>query len=172
MKMSVISRLDLFARNLTPFALSIVLVILSVVPLQIPNLAAVTPALALIAVYHWAIHRPDLLPIFAVFLIGLLLELLSRTHFGINILILLLVYLAVAPQRRFLLGKPFFVSWIGFVIVGALAALLSFVLASFLSSQFVRPQPILFQYALTIVLYPCVAWIFGVIQRTFIRAVD
>jgi rod shape-determining protein MreD len=55
-----------FPNTLIPFTSTLVFVLLSVVPLQIPGFAVVTPAFALMAVYHWTIYRPDLLPPVAV----------------------------------------------------------------------------------------------------------
>ena len=44
-------RLDAFARNLTPVALTLVLVILNVVPTHIPGIARVLPVLPLISIF-------------------------------------------------------------------------------------------------------------------------
>ena len=56
-------RLDKAARSITPFGLTLFLVILSVVPMRIPGYAEIAPVLALMAVYHWAIYRPNLMPL-------------------------------------------------------------------------------------------------------------
>ena len=66
-------KLDQAARNITPFLLTLVLVFISVLPTRIPIYAEVAPVLALVAVYHWAIYRPNLMPLWCVFLLGLAL---------------------------------------------------------------------------------------------------
>jgi rod shape-determining protein MreD len=45
-------------------------VIVSVLPVKIPGYAALTPAITLMAAYHWTIYRPDLLPRIALFAVG------------------------------------------------------------------------------------------------------
>ena len=77
MKSAVWQHVDLAARKLTPFIFSLVLVVLNLVPLQLPGYAAISPNFALMAVY-WALHRPSLLPIGAVFLVGLLQDFFVR----------------------------------------------------------------------------------------------
>ena len=112
-------RLDSFARELTPVALTLVLVILNVVPTHIPGVARILPALPLIAVFHWSIHRPHLMPAPAVFLIGLFQDGLTGTPMGLHALIFLAVHGVVLFQHRFFMGKSFFVHWLGFGLVGA-----------------------------------------------------
>ena len=48
-------RIDLLARQLTPSMLTLILVIISVVPIRILNFSTVVPLLPLMSVYHWAI---------------------------------------------------------------------------------------------------------------------
>ena len=79
--------------------------VLNLVPLQLPGYAAISPNFALMAVYYWALHRPSLLPIGAVFLIGLLQDFLSGGFIGQNAAILLVVYIIAVSQARFFYGK-------------------------------------------------------------------
>ena len=65
------------------------------VPLRLPDVSPVVPALALVAVYYWAVHRPSLMPAWVVFLIGLFQDLLSGGPVGVGILSLLLVFALV-----------------------------------------------------------------------------
>ena len=80
MKSAVWQHVDLAARKLTPFLFSLVLVVLNLVPLQLPGYSVISPNFALMAVYYWALHRPSLLPSGAVFLVGLPQRLESYVH--------------------------------------------------------------------------------------------
>ena len=91
MRSGVWHRLDLVARNLLPALIAFSLVLVAMVPLRLPDVAPVVPALALVAVYYWAVHRRNLMPVWAVFLIGLFQDLLSGGLVGVGILSLLLV---------------------------------------------------------------------------------
>lgn len=163
-------RLDQLARRLTPMALTLLLVVFSQVPWHLPGLARVTPLLPLMAVYHWTIQRPDLLPAHAVFAIGLLVDLLSGGPVGVNTLVLLSVYGVIYSQRRFFIGKTFQITWLGFAFVAAAAALQSWILVSAFHVTLIRPDALMFQYLLTAALYPVPAWLFLRWQQVFLRA--
>ena len=66
-----------YLSSLTPYLTILILVLASVLPWHLPGLAPVTPAFSLIAVYYWAIYRPDKLPYAATFSAGLLQDILS-----------------------------------------------------------------------------------------------
>ena len=82
MKPVLWSRLDIIARSITPFGLTILLVLINVLPLQVPGLSRVMPLFPLMSIYLWAIHQPELMPSYAVFLVGFLQDtlILSLIH--------------------------------------------------------------------------------------------
>ena len=65
-----------------------------------PGYAALAPAFTLMAVYHWTIYRPDLLPPIGLFAIGLAQDLLTGAPIGVGALMLLLARGAVLRYRR------------------------------------------------------------------------
>jgi rod shape-determining protein MreD len=162
-------RLDGLARKLVPFATTILLVILSVMPWHLPGFGQVTPALSLMAVYYWAIFRPDLLPPPAVFAIGLLQDILAGVPLGVNAVTLLLVYAVVSSQRRFFLGKSFLVMWSGFVLVAAGVAAATWLLLAGFYGTLLNPVPAVFQGMLTLALFPCLTWLFIRAQNALLR---
>ena len=68
---TLLQRLDRVARSLWPFVLSLLLVIASVLPLQLSDFGRISPNLAVMATFYWAIYRPDLFPAPAAFLLAL-----------------------------------------------------------------------------------------------------
>ena len=169
MSVAVWQKLDHMARSLTPFGLSLLLVILSVVPTHIPGYAQIAPILALVSIYHWAIYRPNLLPLFSVFILGLLQDLLTGTPVGLYILVFLTVYGIVLSQRRFFAGKSFTVYWIGFAVVSLVASVESWVLASAWNLALIDFNAVTFQYLLSLGVFPIVAWIFLRWQQAFLQ---
>lgn len=167
--LSLTQHLNHWARNLTPFAITVALVFLGVVPLPMPDFGAIAPALALIAVYYWAIFRPDLLPAVAVFAVGLLEDVLGGGALGTRALVLLAVYGLVVVQRRRLIGGSFLVLWGGFFLVGSLAILVEWVILAVLHWQAVNPVPALFQLFVTAALYPCLAWLLIKVHGAILR---
>lgn len=168
MKRSVWHKIDQFARQLTPFAITLMLVIVSVIPSQIPGLFKILPVLPMISVYHWSIHRPALLPAYAVFLVGLFYDGLTGTPFGLHALIFLGVQGIVLFQHRFFVSKSFFIVWLGFGLVAAIAALMGWTIMSLYHLTPLAMEPLLFQYVLTLSLFPLLSWAFMRWQQTFL----
>lgn len=169
MRRTVWHRLDGWSRSMTPFVLTVVLVVINVVPLHVPGFARVVPILPLMAVYHWTINRPELMPALAVFVIGVLHDTLSGTPIGVWAVVFLTVYGVVSSQRRFFVGKSFAVIWLGFALVSAGAALEAWALVTVYHAHPVGPRALTFQYLLTLGFYPLLAWFFTRWQLAFLK---
>ena len=161
-------RMDVLARHLTPSMLTLALVIINVVPLHIPGLSRVVPLLPLMAVYHWVVFLPRLLPAYAVFLVGLFQDILTGVPIGVNALVFLAVYGTVLSQKQFFIGKSFFILWLGFSLIAAGAAVFYWLAISILNLTLVEPKTMFFQYLLTLGCFPVIAWAFMRWQRAFL----
>ena len=162
------SRLDLAARRFTPFGLTVLLVLLNTLPLKVPGLTQVMPLLPLMSIYLWAVHQPDLMPLYAVFLVGILQDTLSGVPLGVYGLTNLIVYATILWQRRFLAGKPFVVIWVGFTVVAAGAVIIGWILISSLNTTLIEPGAMAFQYLISLGVFPLLAWLFMRWQRAFL----
>ena len=169
MKPAFWQRLDLWARNISPVGLSVLLILMSIIPTHVPGYGSIVPQFALMAVFHWTVFRPDLFPLIAVFIIGLLQDALSGAPMGLNTIVYLTVYGVVLGQRRFFLGKSFFVEWLGFLIIAAGAAVQAWLLLSAYHMYVISPSPVFFQYMMTMGFYPLLAWVMGRWQRSILR---
>lgn len=146
--------------NLMPFLTTIILVFLSTLPLPIPYWSTVPPQLAIICVFYWSLYRPDLMTMFIVFLLGLVQDSLFGTPLGLSSIIFLFVRHFVVSQRRFFVGKNFYLHWISFIMLSAAMTFVMWLLLSVFQSRAVVTMAILFQYVLTILIYPVVVWFF------------
>jgi len=171
MKPSVWHRMDFLRRQLTPFMLTIVLVFVGLVPFHISDLARVMPLFSLIAVFHWGVYRAELLPMYAVFLIGFFQDALSGVPMGVYTLVYVLVYGLVSFQHRFFSGKSFYVVWLGYAVVSAGASFLVWLLVSLLHGAVVDPLAVAFQYLLGLGCYPLIAHLFLRWQRAVLQQV-
>lgn len=171
MRRTIWHRMDALSRQLTPFLLAVCLVLLGVVALHIPGWARIAPLLSFMAVYHWAIYRVDLMPGYAVFLIGLLQDVLAGTPLGVFTLIYLLAYGIAVSQQRYLTGRTFFVVWLGFALISAGAMGLGWLMVSAFKGGVIDPAALLHQYLLGIGLYPLVARLFLTWQARVLRPV-
>jgi rod shape-determining protein MreD len=169
MKPSFWHRIDKFARDLTPFALTFILLVINAIPFHIPGFAQVAPLLPLIGIYFWAVYRPDLMPAAAVFLIGILHDFLAGLPVGISALIFLMVLGAALAQRSFFFGKSFVIVWIGFIFVAAGALTLEWLLLSVVSSELIQARTALYQFGLTVAFFPVLARMFTRWQQAFLQ---
>ena len=160
-----------FGGRFVPFLSTLLFVLVSVVPLQIPGFAAVTPSFALMAVFHWTIYRPDLLPISVVFGLGLLLDLLNGSpYLGVSALMLLVARTAVLVQRRHVVNRPFTVLWLSFLALAAGTFAFGWAFVSALRGEVLGTRPFIFEAVLTVACYPVGSWLLARLQRALIRA--
>jgi rod shape-determining protein MreD len=156
--------------RLLPIATTIVAVLITILPLRIPGYAALTPAFTLMAVYHWTVYRPDLLPPSGLFAVGLAQDLLTGGPAGVNALVLLLARAAVLRQRRHFINRTFPFVWSGFTLL-AVAAMLGLwtlhCLMQFSPSGF---RATVFRTVLTIAIFPAASFALGRTQRALLGA--
>jgi rod shape-determining protein MreD len=153
------------AGQVVPTVTTLVLALTSVVPLHIPGFDVVTPAFALMAVFHWTVYRPDLLPLGVVFALGLLLDLLNGTPAGVSSLVLLVVRSVLLERRGLFVDKSFAVVWGGFLVFAAAAFALEWLTISLLHRMLLGIRPILFQSVLTIACFPVGSYLLASVHR-------
>jgi len=158
-------RLDGFARACGPVALTSVLVLASGAPFGLPGQAALRPALALICVFHWSLTRPAVMPGIAVFVIGLLCDLLGWLPIGVGAVTLLTARAAALRLRPALAGHRLGLIWLVFVGVAAMLAAMTWVLASALSLRLLPAGPLLLVTLFAAALHPSLALLFGFAGR-------
>jgi rod shape-determining protein MreD len=156
--------------RLLPTATTVVALLVTILPVRIPGYAALTPAFILMAVYHWTIYRPDLLPPGAVLAVGLAQDLLTGDPVGINALLLLLARGAVLRQRRHFVNRTFPFVWTGFTLLGIAAMLGLWVANCLLHLSVLGFRTAVFRAVLTIAIFPAASFALGRTQRALIGA--
>ena len=166
MRTAAWQNLDIAARKFTPFLLALTLVIVNLIPLHLTGYAAISPDLALMAVYYWALHRPSLMPAIAVFIIGLFQDFLSGGPIGLSAGTLILVFAVAVSQARFFYGKSFLVVWWGFMMVSVGVAIIQWIAVSIFFGTLISPEPAFFECVMNIAGYPILGWLCFQIHRT------
>jgi len=159
-------RLDILARASFPACITILLMLLTQAPLDIPEQAALLPAVALCCVWFWSVFRPNALPPPVVFLIGLLMDLLGYLPLGIGVFTLLAVHGVAVSMRRSLSQHGFAWIWAVFGAVAGAASLLLWLLVMLLTFRLLSPNPAIFLAALTVSIYPVLAIPFAGAHRS------
>jgi rod shape-determining protein MreD len=158
------------AARLLPVATTLLAAVISVLPVQIPGYAALTPVFTLMAAYHWTIYRPDLLPPAALFGIGIAEDLLAGSAIGVNALLLLLTRIAVLSHRRYFIDRNFPFVWTGFTFLAALAMLGLWGLHCALDLSLLDFRNAVIRAALTIAMFPLASFVLGRAQRAVMGA--
>ena len=128
----------LAVRLVVPYTLMAVLYGLNLVSLPHVFVDLAELPFFLITIYYWSLYRPTLIPVWLVFLSGLVMDLLSGVPLGLHAFIFVLVRWSVTRQRRFLTGQTFLMVWLAFVFVFLASLLLQWGMMS-LSSMTVFP---------------------------------
>jgi rod shape-determining protein MreD len=159
-------RLDLAARHAFPASCTILLMLLTEVPFGIVDQTWLLPGVALASVWFWSLYRPTAMPPPAVFIIGVLLDLLDWLPMGAGVLTLLIAHGVAVRWRRFLARQGFALVWLAFAVVAAGAAILEWVATAVLTWRLVPPGAMLFQAVLSAALYPALAIVFARAHRS------
>jgi rod shape-determining protein MreD len=149
----------------TPFVLGLICVLLSFVPMGRILGTSLMPAFAFMAIYYWAVVRPEMFPASAVFVVGLLSDLLSGGPIGLWVFVYLASYWAILSQRFLVMNTAFSVFWFGFLLACLFAGMLAWIVACILFGTFVPLKPVLWHMLMTVALFPLFAGLFGRIQR-------
>lgn len=164
----LLSQLDQTARNLLPFAVTILAMLVGMVPLPLPGYTMVTVPLMLMSLFYWVIHRPDLLRPVVVFIVGLLQDLIGGTPIGMTPMVLMLAYWLLITQRRFFLGRSFLMLWIGFALVATGAAAVQWAVFALMTASLLDARPVLVQALLGVALFPLMAWLLQRLHRAYL----
>lgn len=149
--------LDLFSRWSFPVVSTALGMVVIAAPLGLPGGPELLAGFALVAVYFWSLFRPRAMPPAAVFLLGLLADLLGFGPLGVRVLILLLVHGFALACRRRLARQQFLAVWLVFVAVAAAAAALEWSADSLLLLTPLPPAAGVFEFGLAAGLYPLFA---------------
>ncbi len=164
-----LQRVDLGARRLMPFGITLILMLFAMTPTYISGLSHITPMYAFMAVYFWSIYRPDLLGYGTVFFIGILEDLLAGTPLGSSALILLVCQRVVFSQQKFFNSRPFGLIWAAFALLALAASIIRWVCVGLAGSSGFTPFGTMMAGALmTIALYPIVAWVMAKAQMNLL----
>jgi rod shape-determining protein MreD len=159
-------RLDVIARASFPACITILLMLLSQVPLRITGQAALLPAVTLCCVWFWSLFRPDNLPPPAVFVIGLMMDLWGYLSLGVGIFTVLAVQGVALASRRSLSQHGFIWIWVVFAAVAVAASLAIWLLVMLLIFQLLSPYPAMFTAVVTVALFPVLAIPFAAAHRS------
>lgn len=145
------------------------LCLLSVFPLDLWRVTSVHPAFLLMAIYHWAVFRPQTLSPLGAFIAGFLLDLLTAAPPGLNAMTFVAAQWFARTQRRFLIGQSFVVVWLCFFLMSFAAGSLQWVVFALYHATLPPVRAVLTDALLTGLLYPAAASLLSAAARRLSR---
>ncbi len=154
-----------------PLSTALLCVMISMLPIGLSSGFSANPSFALMAIFYWALYRPDLMPPVSVFLVGLFQDLISGAPGGFWAFVYLIVYAIVFSQRLFFIGKAFFAIWTGFGVIALIVGMVAWAIICLNSSMYLSPAPFISQAMFSFIFYPLIGRVLGRIQKRFLSQI-
>ena len=152
-------RFSRFLWALTPGASVLLCIFLMLLPYGQVAGRFVTPALPLIPLYYWTVHRPELLPPVLIFLLGLLQDLATAGPVGVWPVVYLIAYSVTLSQRSAIEGLPMRFAWAAFAAIALAGLLAGWFACSIYMGGFVSVLPMVLQAFTTALVFPVLGWL-------------
>lgn len=146
-------------RACIPVLATILMILVAVLPTDFLRSGMMSFLVALTCVFYWSIYRPDLMPAWAAFLLGIFTDLVSGGPIGLGAIVLLTTHWIALGQRRALIGKAFPIAWLGYLLISAAACAVYWLIASIYFTSLLSLHPIVATYIVGIFVYPLAAFL-------------
>jgi rod shape-determining protein MreD len=158
-------QLDIAWRAALPVSLTLLLLFLSLLSWHLPKLGTVGAACVMASVFYWSLHQPGLMTMWGVLAVGLMHDLLTLAPFGVGLLVLLLIHGFAVSRRKAVTALPFFLIWMVFGLVAAVASVVTWLLVSIQQGQLIDIREAVRLFLLAFTCYPPLAALFAWIER-------
>lgn len=151
-----------------PFVCGLIGVVVANIPVSVTSGLLPPPLLALMPVYFWCLVRPDLMPPWAAFVLGLLQDVFSGMPPGVWAAAFIAAYALVDRQRDSFAGLSGWAAILGFGIAALLANVCAYLLVAFYFRQLPSFTAALSLLIVTVVLYMPAVFLLGIIHRRLV----
>jgi len=146
-------------------ASSFLAITLSHVALEVGPVSTPWPRFGVIVVYFWMLHRPDMMTVPMVFIVGLAQDLIVGDIPGAGVLSLMIATILLDRMMPLLRTMPLVWRWLGFAAFAGLTFALEWVLTSAARLSMQPIDLVLVQGGMTFLVYPVIS----VAMRQFLR---
>jgi rod shape-determining protein MreD len=152
---------------LLPLLCGLAAVLISNLPLSLTNGLVPAPLLGLIPVYFWCLVRPDLMTPAAVFVIGILEDMMAGGPPGVWTLAFVITYGVIDRQRDSFAGLAGLGAVLGFATAALITCLVAYAITAVLYS-FPPIGTIVAELAMTVLFYIPGVYLIGIIHRRLV----
>jgi len=160
------ARVGLIAWIGVPTLVSFFGLLIYVAPVHLLGISIPMPLFPLMAIFFWAISRPQLMPPLAVFAIGLTQDLITGGPLGLWAFSYLCAYTIMTTQSDAFAGRGNAMLWAGFGVMVIVTMIFAAVAGFVVMGQKVNWIHLLVQGGATFLVYPLAGRIYGRLQRT------
>jgi len=153
--------------GLLPLLCGLVAVLISNLPLSLTNGLVPTPLLGLVPIYFWCLVRPDLMTPAAVFVIGLLEDIVAGGPPGIWTLSFVITFGVIDRQRDSFAGLAGLGAVLGFATASLIACVVAYAVTAALY-RFAPIGPMVGELAMTVLFYIPGVYLIGIIHRRLV----
>lgn len=146
-----------------PALASMALLVVVAAPTGLIGPGYIAPDVMMVSVFYWTSFRPQAVPFWTVFLLGLFQDALFGTYLGLTSLLLILLRLLTISFRLTVVGESFMASWLGFALLSAAITLSHWLMASSFAHEIIPVQAITLHWGVTFFSYPLFHLIFTAI---------
>jgi rod shape-determining protein MreD len=163
--LGILQRLKNLLWVMLPFLLALFCVFVYASPLRVGNFTIPMPLFPFMVIYFWSMTRPEFMPAMAIFLIGLLQDLLTGGPLGLWALTYLVTTAILSTQIDVIAGRGRGGMWAGFVLAVLLASGLAWGFARLALGPGPAGGRLGMEMLLSILAYPLAGRWFSILQR-------
>ena len=156
-------------RYLIPGSTLVAMIFISAINFEVPGLKYVFPQLGLMAIFYWGIYWPRLMPYWLVLIVGFLQDTLYGLPLGTMPLSYLLTLGTLVVFRRYFVNATFVALWCAFGVALFLHMLLIAGCLQYYYGTFAVPPTALWQWLLSVLVYPAAQAVLYWLHSTFLR---
>ncbi|MGH6872734.1 MAG: rod shape-determining protein MreD [Rhizomicrobium sp.] len=153
---------------IVPFSFALLGVFLSNAPISLLRAAVPPPMFSLMPIYFWCLVRPDLMPAWVAFLIGVMEDFFSGGPPGVWTLSFVVTYALVDRERDAFAGLSGIGAILGFAAAMLVATLCGWLIGAFVYGRLPPLSMLAMQFAMSVIFYVPVALILGRVHRRIV----
>jgi rod shape-determining protein MreD len=157
-----------FFASILPVTLSVLGVLIANLPVSFLGGIVPPPLLGLMPVYFWCLVRPDLMPPFWAFAIGLLEDVLSGGPPGVWTLAFITTYAAIDRQRDIFAGLSGLGAIFGFATAAAIACATAYGVEALYYWRIPPLAPVMGELAMSVFFYLPAAMFLGAVHHRLV----
>ena len=146
-----------------PAVVTLILLLISTLPIGALGGTGLYPLVVLMAIFYWGLFRPEAMPYWLVFALGLIQDVVCSAPLGVSSVVYLLFRMLVARQQRLIGQQVFMATWGAFGVMVLIASAMLWAGWSYVAGSRLPLQPSLAQWGITVVCYPAAHGLFNLL---------